>query len=113
MQGVGFKKMKYRNREFREFENRITWQLNIDDVIIVLLDIEHPQGNNINCIGFDSNTLLAKWELGGRSIGDVYDAVVDFYINMNEHSVYAFTFSCIRLRLDHHTGEILEEVFTK
>ena len=79
----------------------------------MLLEPENAQGNNINCIGFDSKTLVAKWELGGRSTGDYYDAVVGFYINMREHSVYAFAFTCFRLRIDHHTGEILKEVFTK
>ena len=85
--------MLYAGKEYRDFKDRIEWELDIDDVVIVLLKTESISGNHINCIGFDAMTRVVRWELGGQRTGGAYDAVVGFHVSLHDRAVYAFLYS--------------------
>ncbi len=55
--------MRYAGTEYRDFDGNRTWELTVNDTIVVLIDTGNTTKPDVNCIGFGVATLKAKWEL--------------------------------------------------
>lgn len=99
-------------REYRSFEGMRRWELQFEDVKIVILNTGVSLGRDYNLVGVALDDLRVKWVVGGEiDSPDMYDGIVSVWVRGGQ--IWASTWSCFTYRLDHRTGEILERHFTK
>ena len=105
--------MRYAGEEYRNFDGKRTWELIVNDTIVVLISTGNTTKPEVNCIGFDVATLKAKWELGGATAGNFYDGIVSFKVDLQKGEFYAWTWSGYKLTVDPETGSVLSRKFVK
>lgn len=99
-------------REYRSFDSQRRWELLFEDVLIVILDTGVKHGNDHNLVGIDATDLRVRWAVGGiAGSQDRYDGVVNVWVDGCR--LWAGTWSGFSLQVDHRSGEIVEQLFTK
>ncbi len=99
-------------REYRSFDGQRRWELLFESVFIVILDTGVKHGNDHNLVGIDAADLRVRWAVGGVvDSPDQYDGVVNVWID--DCRLWAGTWSGFSLRIDHRSGKIVEQLFTK
>ena len=98
--------------EYRSIDGCRRWELLFEHVYVVILNTGVKQGRDLNLIGVDASNLRVKWVIGGvLDSTDMYDGVVNVWVR--DGCLWARTWSGFSLKIDHRSGEILEQVFTK
>ena len=99
-------------QEYRAFDGKRRWELQFEDMCIVILDTGLKFGRDQNLVGIASDNLRVEWVLGGEvDSQDQYDGIVNVWIR--DGALWAGTWSGFEYRLDYKTVDILEKNFTK
>ena len=89
----------------------IQFELLVDDVRLVILRQQSDHGAEANLIGFRPSGGLI-WRLSPPTDSpDAWDGFVN--LGVREGQVWVVSWSVFSLRIDHRTGEVLEQIFTK
>lgn len=99
-------------KEYRSFDGMRRWELLYEDMLLVILDTGVTRSNDCNFVGIDANDLRVKWALAGSLKSDhQYDGIVNVWIKHG--NVWVGSWVGTARRIDHRTGTVLEEIFTK
>jgi len=94
-----------------EAAHLIQSELLVDDVCLVILIPQSDRGPEANLLGFRFSGELI-WTLSPPTDAPaVWDGFVNIWIQ--EDQVWVGSWSGSSLRIDHRTGEVVEQVFTK
>jgi hypothetical protein len=96
---------------YAEAAHLIQSELLVDDVRLVILRPQSDRGPEANLLGFRPSGELI-WALSPPTADPaVWDGFVNLWVQ--EGRVWVGSWSGFSLRIDHRTGEVVEQVFTK
>jgi hypothetical protein len=96
---------------YAEAAHLIQSELLVDDVRLVILRPQSDCGPEANLLGFRPSGELI-WTLSPPTDAPaIWDGFVNIWVQ--EDQVWVGSWSGFSLRIDHRTGEVVEQVFTK
>ena len=96
----------------QDIQNQIKESVQVESTQIVILKATKEIGPDRNLLAFDMSTGKYLWRLAPPVMSeDGYDGFVNFM--QKETDIWVGTWSGYALRIDPHTGQILEQKFTK
>jgi hypothetical protein len=105
------RKKKKQIIRYADVADQIMFELLVDDVQIVILKPQRQRGPDANLLGFKPGDELIWRRVAPVGSSHQYDGFVNLYIR--DGNVWVGSQSGFELRIDHRTGAIEEQHFTK